>query len=226
MYIDFHTHQSPELVGTWTRFHDFYSLKLIDEIYLSRGLHPWGLSLEHEKNEVAFEELLIAFKTHSFMAVGETGFDRYFRKDLSLESQEEIFYWHYDLAVTLKLPMILHIVHAHDYFLKVLKKIGTPKTSLVIHDFRSSRTDLQKYLKYPIFFSFGKSLLGSTSKTPELLQLIPDDRFFLETDGELGLGINQVYKKASLIKELEIEELEKKLEKNFISLFPNYNFSK
>lgn len=220
MYIDFHTHQTPELAGTWTKFHGADDLKIQREIYLSRGLHPWGLSLDHLENEKAFKELIEAYKTNPFYALGETGFDRYFRKDLSLEKQEEYFFWHYEWAVAENLPMILHIVHAHDYFLKVLKKIGRPKTSMVIHDFRSSRTDLKKYLNYPLWFSFGKSLLGTTSKTPELLSLIPEDRFFLETDGEKDFSIGDIYLKASVIRNIDNKNLQKQMQHNFHTLFP------
>lgn len=224
MFIDFHTHQEPALSGTWTKLHLDPSAEVFREIYLSRGLHPWGLSLDQNVNENAFKELIEAYKSESFYAIGETGFDRYFRKDLSLAIQEECFFWHYELAVEKNLPLILHIVHAHDYFFKVLKRIGSPKVPMVIHDFRSSRTDLKKYLEYPLFFSFGKSLLGSTSKTPELLSLIPNDRFFLETDGEKDLSIVDIYQKACEIKHCELSWLQNQMQQNVMTLFPHLFF--
>ncbi len=220
MYVDFHTHFSPELAGTWlVKKH----IDREEKIYLSRGVHPWDLTIDLAENLAKFQNVDNDIQSGKFFAIGETGFDRHFMKHIPIALQEVVFSWHVELAIKHELPLILHVVHAHDILLKHLKKNARLAAHpIVIHDFRSSRTDLRKYLHFNVFFSFGNSLFGSKSTTPELLSLIPNDRFLLETDNYTPLKIEEVYTRAREVKNISLESIKdnqvKLIERLFLGL--------
>lgn len=223
LLIDIHTHvPADNASGTF-----FQTFELIDNVLepksrveLSLGLHPWEIKKTEEENKILFEALKENLKKKNYLAIGETGFDRYFRKDLSLELQEKIFFWHYELACLHKLPLVLHIVHAHDQFLKVLKKIQRPKIPMLIHDFRGGSEEIKKYLKYEeLHFSFGKSLLSSDGKSLVRFKSLPLSRVHLETDGDPEVSILTVYQKALIKVEGDFEQLTLVMQNNARELF-------
>lgn len=221
--IDIHTHDPADNAsGTFLKSYilEKKSLTLQKNLELSLGLHPWKIKLTEEENRLLFEEMSKKIKNDHYVAIGETGFDRYFRKDLSLELQEKIFFWHYDLALELNRPLILHIVHAHDLFLKVLKRIQKPKVPMLIHDFRGGSEETKKYLKFDnLHFSFGKSLLSSDKKTFERFLSLPISRVHLETDGDPKLSLLAVYEKAAEKTVGDLEKLACEMKKNAQGLF-------
>lgn len=221
--IDIHTHvPADNASGTFFQTFELKDdvLVLKNSVELSLGLHPWEIKNTLDENRIMFETIKDNLKNKKYLAIGETGFDRYFRKDLSLELQEEIFFWHYELACFYKLPLILHIVHAHDQFLKVLKKIQKPKTPMLIHDFRGGSEEIKKYLKYEdLHFSFGKSLFSSDGKSLERFMTLPVSRVHLETDGDPDVSILKVYQKAVLKVDGDFERLAHVMQNNARDLF-------
>lgn len=221
--IDIHTHvPADNASGTFVQMYQLKENVLIPQtkFELSLGLHPWEIKALEEENYRLFQHIKDRLEKENFLAIGETGFDRYFRKDLSLELQEKIFYWHYELASELNRPLILHIVHAHDQFLKVLKKIQRPKVSMLIHDFRGGSEEIKKYLKYEeLHFSFGKSLLSSDGKSLERFLNLPLSRVHLETDGDPELSLLTIYEKALKKTNGDLEILALEMQKNAKALF-------
>jgi TatD DNase family protein len=88
---------------------------------------------------------------------------------------------------------------------------------MVIHGF-SKKVELAKQLIANGFYiSFGKYLL----KNPELesvFKSIPNDRFFLETD-TIEEGIQDVYALAAKYKNLDLNELQEIVNKNYTTVF-------
>lgn len=221
--IDIHTHvPADNASGTFVKKYlvEDSNTQLVMTREISKGLHPWEISSSIDENKLKFLEIEKKLKADGYLAVGETGFDRYFRKDLDLKIQEEVFFWHYELAVELDLPLIVHIVHAHDQFLKVLKKIKNPKVSFLIHDFRGGSEEIKKYLKYEnLNFSFGKSLFSTDGKSLERFLLLPLDRVHLETDGDPNVQILDVYQKAKVKTNNDLKMLVSCMEVNAYHLF-------
>lgn len=226
--LDIHTHvPADNASGTFVQWYLLENEEIIPfkKMEISLGLHPWEIKNSEENNLSQFQMIKEKLSSKKFIAIGETGFDRYFRKDLSLDLQEKIFYWHYDLACELNLPMILHIVHAHDQFLKVLKKIQRPKVPMLIHDFRGGSEEIKKYLKYDLLhFSFGKSLLSSDGKSLERFLQLPLSRIHLETDGDHEVSLLQLYQKAKIKTDGNLEKLAMEMQGNAKYLFgSNFN---
>ncbi len=87
IYIDFHTHKLPELEGTYLKIFDDHNL--LKEIYLSIGVHPWSFKSDQNYNKNLFIEMKNKFNENYF-ALGETGIDRYFKKDIPIDWQLEL----------------------------------------------------------------------------------------------------------------------------------------
>ena len=71
-------------------------------------------------------------------------------------------------------------------------------------------------LKHGFFLSFGKSVLYNLS-LQSILKEIPIDKIFLETD-DTDFDIAELYQKVSEIKEISLEELQKKISENLQSI--------
>ncbi len=227
--IDIHTHvPADNSSGTFVKTFELNNdqLNFLAEKEISLGLHPWELKDSLNQNIDLFKIIKNKIISENYLAIGETGFDRYFRKDLSLDVQEKIFFLHYELACEINKPMVLHIVHAHDLFLKVLKKINKPKVSMLIHDFRGGSEEINKYVRYEnLHYSFGKSLLSSDKKSLERFLKLPMSNIHLETDGDPMLSLLDVYEKAKVKTSGNIEDLAMITMKNASELF-GVNFNK
>ncbi|MDR2632422.1 MAG: TatD family hydrolase [Treponema sp.] len=117
-------------------------------------------------------------------AIGETGFDLYnpgFRATEAL--QDELFAVHLDLALSRRLPLVLHIrkamhkVFAHKQALKRLP-------ALVFHGYSGTLGEGEALLRQGIngYFSFGTALLRGRKESIRACAGLPLDRLLLETD--------------------------------------------
>ncbi|WP_211226758.1 TatD family hydrolase [Algoriphagus vanfongensis] len=204
-FFDFHTHHSQG-------FQSIYNLSEhesnIQGGYFSAGIHPWNLT----KNwEVAFEKIQEISENPNCLAVGETGFDRIWGPDISL--QKKAFHAHAQLAYRLQIPLILHLVKGHDLLIEYLKtEVRVPR--IIWHGYNLKSHLAKQTLDFPVYFSFGKVLTQADSNAAQWLQECPKDRIFLESD-DSDLRIDSIYREASLILQLSEEELSQQLIKNW-----------
>ena len=203
MLIDIHTHlKNPP------------HFALLDQVHFV-GIHPWFIdesNIDFQKNEI-----LKKVNNASVKLIGETGLDRLKAKS-SIEVQIDLFCWHLSLARDLNLPLVVHCLKAHSDLLNILKNEKNV-TKMLIHDFSGNEKELKQYLKFPVYFSFGKSLFREKSKAQNVFKHTPINRLFLETDDSDQYSLEEIYLQASKIKN-ELA-LEKEIEKNFLSFF-NY----
>ncbi len=189
-------------------------LNLVDGID-SFGRHPWKIAVTEEYDSLDIE---CRNRINEVVFIGETGLDRAYNFE-NLMLQIESFKNHIKLSNELKLPLVLHIVRSYDLLLAILKKEKTQK--MIIHDFRANEFILKSLLNYPIYFSFGSSLLIS-KKQANLLVNTPLERIFLETD-DANIEISKVYEKAGEILKMSPKELEIKLMQNALNFFDDFN---
>lgn len=187
-YIDIHTHHSSKKFSLKN-----YNLNDIfdDNQSYSVGLHPWNLrdTIENDLRMIQVSELATK---NNVIAIGESGIDRVI--DIAIGEQKRVFMFHLHLANKLRKPLIIHSVRAHSDFLEIFKKekLNVP---VIFHDFHGNFEEARKLLQYPCYFSFGQSLFHS-EKTMNVLKLLPEDRFFLETDDQETFPIEMIYQKA------------------------------
>lgn len=187
-YIDIHTHHSSKKFALKN-----YNLKdpFDENQSYSVGLHPWDLrdTIENDLRMIEISELAVK---NNVLAIGESGIDRVI--DMAIGEQKRVFMFHLNLANKLKKPLIIHNVRATSDFLEIFKKekLSIP---VIFHDFHGNFEEARKLMQYPSFFSFGQNLFQS-EKMMNVLKLLPEDRFFLETDDQETFPIEMIYGKA------------------------------
>ena len=182
--------------------------------YLSAGIHPWWTedytSAEIDNFKGIVEKLA---SEGQLTLIGETGLDRTLPETLPM--QEELFYWHWNLAERFHLPLVIHNVRAGSDFLGFLKK-KKPTVPWIFHDYRGNEQLMQDLLRlHPsCYFSFGLSI-DNSPQIRELLPLVPLERIFLETDNQKHLDIEEIYVRAAEFIHIDIEFLKSQIMMNF-----------
>jgi TatD DNase family protein len=178
----------------------------------SIGIHPWYIN--EDRLEIDLKKIKESLLLKECLALGECGLDK--RIDLALDLQTEVFKKQLVLVKNTSKPVILHCVAAYQEVIATKKEMNI-KNPMIIHGFSKNEKVATSLLENGFYLSFGKYLL----RNPELESVfknIPNDRFFLETD-TMEESLEEVYKKASEIKNIEIEELKSIVWKNFQNVF-------
>lgn len=136
-------------------------------VHLAFGLHPWWVGPGWE---AAVNELELS----GAVAVGEIGLDR-LRPNLEL--QREAYLAQLELARQQSLPVILHLVKAHDMVGDELRGLKG-----VIHSYSGSREQLKPHLARGMLISFSGGALRGGKKVEQALRSVPADRLLVETD--------------------------------------------
>jgi len=184
-----------------------------EKIFTHFGLHPWWVEqYSRSEMEKIFEQL--DSELPLVHGLGETGLDFYAEKrDPSrFEDQRFAFREQIKLAVKHQKPMVLHIVHAHDEAVKILKEEKASRVPLILHRFSGNAENLRVYAEMGAYLSFHES--------KKLMKEVPLGQLLLETDSNEkmhpgGWDIRPHYQKTAEIIGLPLEELANKLAENF-----------
>lgn len=152
------------------------ALKLADSygyIYAAVGIHPENIG------GGTVNEIKTLAKHKKCVAIGEIGLDYYWVSD-NKEQQKELFSQQLDLANEINKPVIVHDRDAHSDTLELLKK-HRPKG--VVHSFSGSSEMAKEILKLGMYIGIGGVItFKNAKKLPEVVKMLPEDRFLLETD--------------------------------------------
>jgi TatD DNase family protein len=202
--FNFHHH-------TLGNFYGIYNLELgenVPESYFSVGIHPKKIDENWEKNFEAFKKISLQ---DNCLAIGECGLDALIDIDANL--QKTVFERQILWANEIQKPVIIHCVKWFQELIPFQKLAEVP---LIIHGFNKKKSVADEMLKHGFFLSFGKSVLYNLS-LQSILKEIPIDKIFLETD-DTDFDIAELYQKVSEIKEISLEELQKKISENLQSI--------
>lgn len=147
-------------------------------IYPTAGIHP---HYAEQVNEEEIEKLYYILRSNKkYVAVGETGLDFYYGKDIK-EHQVVLFKKHLDIAAELSLPVIVHCREAEDVILKVLgEKSGL---RCLFHCFSGDDIFCRKILEMGFYVSFSGILTFKNSQAiRQAAMVVPLDRILIETD--------------------------------------------
>lgn len=202
--FNFHHH-------TLGNFYGIYNLELgenVPESYFSVGIHPKDIDENWEKHFEAFKKISLQ---DNCLAIGECGLDALIDIDANL--QKKVFEKQIIWANEIQKPVIIHCVKWFQELIPFQKLAEVP---LIIHGFNKKKSVADEMLKHGFFLSFGKSVLYNLS-LQSILKEIPIDKIFLETD-DADFDIAELYQKVSEIKEISLEELQKKISENLQSI--------
>ncbi len=172
MLTDFHTH-SPNTLA---------DISLVDasgctvlpaptrHTLYSLGIHPCDIP-GNWRETIGF--ISRAAANHSIAAIGECGFDR--TSPFAAAQQENVFQALADISVSLRMPMVIHCVHAADILLRYAH-LMPGEGMWAIHGFRGKPAAMLQLLDAGFAISFG------AKANPDSIATCPTDRLLLETD--------------------------------------------
>jgi TatD DNase family protein len=152
------------------------SIKLAEKheiVFASVGFHP------HDAQTYDRDFLLQKAKNKKVVAMGECGLD-YYRNLSPREIQKQVFTDQIKLARELNLPLIVHDRDAHEDCLEILSRYNPPK--VVFHCFSGDAAFAREILRKGWFISFTGTITYKNSFQDDVVRLVPQDRFFVETD--------------------------------------------
>lgn len=153
------------------------------QVYSCYGLHPWWVA---QHTEAENDEALKILKTILSQArgFGELGLDFGKRFEDSEIQSKQIHYFEKQLewAEDFRLPLVLHIVQAHEKAIGILKTYPISQGG-IIHSFSASINEAKRYLD----LGFSLSISGVVArkgyeKLKDALKALPGDKIVLETD--------------------------------------------
>lgn len=151
-----------------------------NNIYCAVGVHPHNAREYSYKVEEKICSLLEK-QNEKIVAIGEIGLDYYY--DFSpKEIQLEVFRSQLQIAKRYKLPAIIHNRDSSDDLLKILEKEQDGTLRFVLHCFSQDSNFLQSALHLGAYVSFTGNVTFKNNKFVKVIEEVPEDRFFLETD--------------------------------------------
>lgn len=220
-FIDIHTHsyyQDPEVTLLLNTFPDETD-KTGLPVHLSMGLHPWHI------NENGWEEMTEMIRqsastnTH-IIAIGETGLDKTIACPLPV--QEKVFLAQLSVAETFRKPVVIHCVRSYSEILALRKK-SDQHIPWIFHWFNADEQTARELLRKNCYLSFGHMLFNDRSKAWRVFKSIPLDTVFFETD-DAGYAIRQVYEQAAKLRNMQVNDLKKKVIDNFARCFHGLDY--
>lgn len=209
--INIHTHHSKENSAS-----DFSLPNIIvSKNYLlsqpcSLGIHPWYIDSAYAGQlDVLYEH----GRKEQVWAIGECGLDKLCATDWDL--QVVLFEKQIALANQLRKPLIIHCVRAYDACLQVLRqqRVAVP---VIFHGFDRKLALAQQIVREGYYLSLGAALLQG--KKDDLIEGLPMDRIFLETD-DTDCAIEAVYNYFAKAKGIETPALAAQIAANFKAVF-------
>ena len=177
--------------------------------YFSAGIHPWDIeSIDIPINLLRLTSYL---KQENCIGLGEVGLDKVCGTDL--EYQKKVFREQLHIAHKNNTKvLIIHCVKSYQEIIEE-KKQCPYEFKWILHAFNGSEQLIRQPIKHGFYFSLGEALLNSNFKITKSASSVPLDKIFLETD-ESAIEIDKIYQKASEVFNVDINRLEKQIEKN------------
>lgn len=148
-------------------------------LYAAVGWHPENLQ---NLPKDYLQQLAAWAALPKVVAIGEVGLDYYWPDNAPREVQRRVFKEQIDLAVQLRLPLIIHDREAHGDMLELFQKEARG-VAAVFHCFSGSVEMAKELAKRGYYFGFGgTSTYKNARKVREVLLSLPRELLLLETD--------------------------------------------
>lgn len=211
-FINLHTHKftnNSNLLEIVNQYPQEFDEKIP---FYSVGIHPWYI--KESRVETDLQIIKEKLQLQNCLALGECGLDK--RIEIPMEIQTQVFEKQLRLAIQYKKPVILHCVSAYQEIIEIKKRLQV-EVPMIIHGFSKNEQVVKSLLDNGFYLSFGKYLLRNPA-LESVFKLVPNDRFFLETD-TIEETLEEVYKLAAKYKNIEVSELQEIVVTNFQSVF-------
>jgi len=153
-----------------------------DDVFAAVGFHPHEAAKMGEGDLKSLADLT---KDSRVVAIGEVGLD-FYRNLSPRPSQLEVFKKQLDLAVELRLPVVIHCRQAHREVYDILSgwvKANPASRRGVIHCFSGDIEMARRYIELGFYISLAGSVTyPSARELVEVARELPLGRLLLETD--------------------------------------------
>ncbi len=153
-------------------------------VRVALGVHPHALpSLTPEALRAAIDVLPQALRDAGASAVGEVGLDGVVarRDGVSLDAQIAVLDEHVEIARARDLPLVLHVVRAHEAALRALARHGPLRG--VVHAYSGPAELVPAYLARGLHLGFaGGVTRPNAHKAQRAVRAVPRERLLVETD--------------------------------------------
>lgn len=150
-----------------------------DELYFGIGVHPHSADKFDGEVEARMREIA---KHPKCVAIGEIGLDYYYNELSAADVQKKAFRRQIEIAKELDKPIIVHNRDSDEDLIAILKEYQDGKLKAVLHCFPESKELLEKAIDLGFNVSFTGNITFKKSEHKEVLELVPLDRFMIETD--------------------------------------------
>lgn len=144
-----------------------------DRIYAAVGFHP------HDATDFNAEFIRRKAQHPKVIAIGEIGLD-YYRNLSPKDIQKKVFDEQIKIAIELDMSIIVHDRDAHEDCYEILSR--NKAKNVVFHCFSGDEVFAQKVMEKGWFISFTGTVTYKNSNMENTIRLVPDDKFFIETD--------------------------------------------
>ncbi len=164
----------------WQRLHDIAAR--FSGVYTAPGVHPlFTEGLTPPEVTAALEKQLALPKV---VAIGEIGLDAY-QSSSQIDMQIPLFKAQTELAISAKLPLLLHIRKAHDVVLSILRKLRYAQQGSggVVHAYSGSLQQAEQFCQMGFCLGIGGMLLNPRARRiKDIVRQMPIAALVLETD--------------------------------------------
>lgn len=219
------------------------TIKVADRynLFYAIGVHPHDANLQlssemvddnyNRRLESIFAKIRVASRDKRMIAIGEIGLDYYYRHS-GIDIQKETFARVLNLAVELKVPVIIHSRDAFDDTIDIIKAMRQNIPGGVFHCYTGDVEQARIILDMGFFISLSGIVTFKKAVTvQEVARFLPLDRILIETDAPFlapepyrgrrnePAFIIETYKKVAEIRNMDIENLADAVLKNAIECF-------
>ena len=201
-----------------------------DCCYAAIGFHPTEI---FDITDEDYDDVMKLVDNPKVVAIGEIGLDYHWIKDpIQRELQKEYFIKQIEFANERHLPICIHNRDSNEDCFNILKE-NRPLYGAIMHCYSGSVEMMQELIKFDgLYISLGGPVTFTNAKTPKAVaEEVPLDRLLIETDSPYmaptpmrgkrneSAYVKYVLEQAAILKEIDINELEKITEENTIRFF-------
>jgi TatD DNase family protein len=152
-----------------------------DVVRIALGVHPQAVpDLDADERALDPDRLAAALANARACAVGECGLDGATGEP---ETQEQLFRVQIRAARAAKLPLVVHVLRAHDAAPRILREERAHEVGGVLHSYSGGAELVGVYAALGFAFSFAGPITYPNARRPiEAARAIADELLLAETD--------------------------------------------
>ena len=155
-------------------------LKVSNMLYATLGIQPHDALLFNL--EEAEKARALALNNQRIVGIGEIGLDAHYTLS-PMDKQIECFEYFLQMALELKLPVVVHVRQTHNDVLSRIKLYAHKGLTGVIHCFTGTLNEAKNFLDCNMHLSFsGIVTFKNAQDLQEVAKYVPLNRLLIETD--------------------------------------------